>query len=365
MKKNLLILAIAALAFSCKFNNNKTEAKQETKPVNTKTHKVGTLEVIAEMDINPGNVAVSNDGRIFTTIHPLRATNIQLVEITGKNSYNPFPNTEIQSTADTKSIDKFDTPLGIIFDNKNRLWVIDPGLSIGKTRLYAFDITSEKELYRFDIPSDIAPKNSFVQDLAIDEKNDLVYLADFGNPGIIVVDIKKNTCRKITDPSTMQAEDIDMVIDGKVQQFMGNPARIAINPITLSTDRETLFFGAMSGTKWYQLPTKNIRNNANDQTIISSITTVGEKPISDGIATDENGNHYITNIQNKSIDVLTKDGKLSVLKQDELLDWPDNIRIHKDWLYISVNQLHKSPAFTGAEDIAKVPYRILKLKYRD
>ncbi len=61
---------------------------------------------------------------------------------------------------------------------------------------------------------------------------------------------------------------------------------------------------------------------------------------------------------------LSKKGDLSVLKKDLLLDWSDNVRIHKDWLYIAVNQLHKSPAFTGGEETAKSPYRILRLKFR-
>ena len=50
----------------------------------------------------------------------------------------------------------------------------------------------------------------------------------------------------------MQSEDIDIVIDGKVQTWMGNPARISVDPITLSADRETLYYGPMNGYTWYQ-----------------------------------------------------------------------------------------------------------------
>ena len=352
-----IIVALVMSLLGC----GKSTDQQKTAEVTTTT---GTLEVVAELDINPGNVAVSAEGRVFTSIHPMRTTGFQLVEITDKTTYQAFPNSATQSTADTKSDDKLDTPLGIIFDKKNRLWAIDAGLNLGKTRLFAYDIHSKQEIYRFDIPAELAPANSFVQDVAIDEENEIAYLADFGNPGIIVVDIQNASFRKITHLPSMQSEDIDMMIDGKVALFQGSPARIGLNPITLSDDRETLYYGAMNGTRWYELPTALIRAGAEDGTIIKELKVTGPKPISDGVATDKRGNHYFTNVQNNSIDVLTSTGELKVLKQDALLDWPDNVRIHKDWLYIAVNQLHKTPAFTGAADGAELPFRILRLKFR-
>ena len=133
------------------------------------------LEVIAEMDIRPGNVAVAPSGRVFTTIHPLVNPSFQLVEITGKDSYELFPNAFYQKNTNTPSMDKLDTPLGIRVDQKNRVWIIDAGLNLGKTRLFAFDMDSKKEVFRYDFPEDIAPKGSFVQDLAVDEKNGWVY----------------------------------------------------------------------------------------------------------------------------------------------------------------------------------------------
>ena len=192
----------------------------------------GTLEVVAELDINPGNVAVSNEGKVFMTVHPLRRQNVQLVVVENDGSYTPFPSVDFQTPNGQEITKGFDTPLGVIVDKKDRLWVIDAGLSLGKARIFAFQATTGQELYRFEIPSDMAPPTSFVQDLAIDETYEWVYLADFGNPGIIALDIANRTFRKFRD-STMLAEDIDMVIDDKAQNFQGEPARIAINPITI------------------------------------------------------------------------------------------------------------------------------------
>ncbi|MEM9867162.1 MAG: L-dopachrome tautomerase-related protein, partial [Bacteroidota bacterium] len=182
--KNLSLLLFSAMALF--LGHSYQGLAQQDKPV-------GTLEIVAELDVTPGNAAVSREGRVFATVHPLRPRNVQLIEITGKTAYVAFPNKVAQSQVDLKSEDKLDTPLGIVFDSKNRLWVLDVGLNIGKTRLFAYDIDTRKEILHFDIPQELAPEDSFVQDLAVDDDNGFVYLADVRNPGIIVVNINDGT----------------------------------------------------------------------------------------------------------------------------------------------------------------------------
>ncbi len=369
LQNTLVVFLTSLILWACE--QKKTRADVDSDPANDTTQAThpkantlakGTLEVVAELDINPGNVAVSKKGRVFASVHPMRPNKLQLIEITGKKTYEAFPNQQVQSLPKAKNDDQLDTPLGVLVDNQDRLWVIDAGLNLGKTRLFAFDIDTRKELMRFDIPQELAPKNSFVQDLAVDENHGFVYLADFGNPGIIVVDIKQKKYSKFTHLPSMQAEDVDMVIDGKKQLFNGAPARIGINPITLSADRETVYYGPMSGTKWYKIPAKLLRENKKKEEIMAAIETEGPKPLSDGVATNAEGAHYFTNIQNGSIDLLSG-GKLSTLVKDDKIVWPDNVRFgNDDWLYIAVNQLHKSPAFTGDKDEASLPFYILRVK---
>lgn len=320
------------------------------------------LEVIAELETRPGNVAVSRDGRVFTTMHPLGKSTLQLVEITGKNSLSPFPNKDYQKAGAEASDSKLDTPLGIRIDKNDVLWIIDMGQNLGTTRVFAFDIATKKEVFRFDFPAEIAPKGSFIQDLAIDEKNGWAYFADIANPGIIALNTKTKEARRYAD-ATVQAEKTDMVIDGKLIYFGGAPAGVAVNPITLSDDRNTLYYGAMNGTTWYQVPADLFREGANDFTISKAIKVAGPKPVSDGVATDAAGNHYFTNIQHHGVDVLTSEGDLQPLIRDKRIDWADNVAVGPNGsIYITVNQLHKSPAFTGGTDEGKAPYYIFRIE---
>jgi len=141
------------------------------------------------------------------------------------------------------------------------------------------------------------------------------------------------------------------------------PVRIGINPISLSSDRETLFYGAMTGTSLWSIPAKLFREGAIDEAIATAVKRVGSKPVSDGISTDTEGNHYITNLKDNAIDVLTPDGKLSHLVKDNRLIWSDSLSFGEpSWLYVAVNQLNRSLLLNPKTDEGKPPYLIVRVQ---
>lgn len=326
--------------------------------------KAGDLEVVAELPIRPGNVAPGPNNRVFATVHPLGApAAAQLIEITGRDSYKPWPDSAVQRGTGSATDAQIDTPLGIAIDSRNRLWITDMGLNLGKTRVWSFDVATGRELHRIELPADVAPKGSFVQDLAVDAQAGWIYLADIANPGLIAVEIASGKARRFSGHPALQAEpDATMVVGGVPTQFQGKPASVAVNPITLSKDRATVFFGAMNGKSWYAVPAKLLREGASDAQIGAAIRRVGSKPVSDGAATDGKGRHFFTNLNENGIDMLDASGKLKPVVRNALLDWPDSVHVGSNgWLYVSVNQLHKTPAFTGGEDGGKPPYRVVRV----
>jgi len=324
----------------------------------------GQLEVVAELPIRPGNVTPGPNGRLFATVHPLgAAAEAQLIEITGRDSYKPWPSSTLQRGTAAASDDRIDSPLGITLDGRGRVWIVDMGLNLGKTRLWAFDAPTGRQVHRIELPQEIAPKGSFVQDLVVDDRAGWIYLADIANPGLIAVEIATGRARRFSGHASLQAEpDAVMTIGGKPIQFQGKPASVAVNPITLSANHETVFFGAMNGRNWYAVPAKLLRSGVDDTTTAAAIRRIGPKPVSDGAATDARGHHFFTNVNEGGIDRLGPDGKLVPLVRDARLDWPDSVHLSDSpWLYISVNQLHKTPAFSGTDDGGTPPYRIMRV----
>ena len=335
----------------------------------------GAIEAVAELPINPGNLAVTESGRVFATVHQFRRAEAQLIEVTGPNSYRPWPNLAWNG-AFGSGPEVLNSVLGIRIDGQNRLWVLDNGLGDPAhqpdqpPKLLAFALADGQPVFRYDFPPETAPTGSFPNDLAVDADRGFVYIADPGGsqaPALVILDLNQRVSRRFTTSLALQAEDRDLVIEGRVIGLPGadgklKPARIAVNPITLSADGETLFFGAMNGATWYQVPARLLREGADDVTIAAAITKVGPKPLSDGAATDAAGNHYFTDLSHNAISLLSPDGKLEPLVVDDRLLWPDALDFGEpDWLYIAVNQLHRAPPLNSGVDGAELPFRIMRV----
>jgi sugar lactone lactonase YvrE len=331
----------------------------------------GTLETVAELPINPGNLAVTAEGRVFATVHQFRRARAQLIEITGPTSYKPWPKGTWNGPFGSGP-DVLNSPLGIAIDRKGRLWVIDNGLGEPPQtpKLVAFSLADGSLAFRYDFPPETGPVGSFLNDLAVDDERGFVYIADVGGshaPALVWVDINANTSRRFTKSPALKAEDVDLVVEDRVIVLQGEdgkpePARIAVNPITLSADGEVLYFGAMNGKTWYRLPARQLREGAKDKEIAAVIERAGAKPVSDGTSTDAEGNHYFTDLANNSITKLGSGGRLETLVKDDRLLWPDALSFGEPgWLYIAVNQLHRAPALNGGVEGAEPPFRILRV----
>ncbi len=348
--------------------------EEQTSNQSNSQRKVGDLELVAELDITPGNITVSRDGRIFASVHGMRRGSAQLIEIfPNSDSWQPFPN-ESWNGSPGSSPDVLNTPHGVTIDSKNRLWVIDHGIwmpdqqPVAQPKLVAFDIDSGDLVFRMDFEETAAPEGQILQDLAVDDTRGFVYLADSGTRnGILVVNTNTKQAWRWENHPSLDAEDVDLVVENQPLLFRrpdGSiaPARVAVNPITLSADGEKLFYGAMNGRTWYSIPTQLLRDQASDNALAQAVEVVGSKPLSDGISTDTEGNHFITNLPDNAIDVLSNDGQLTRLVQDERFLWIDNVRFGADsWLYINVNQLHRASIFTGEADAGQPPYRIFRV----
>lgn len=336
----------------------------------TEQPRVGQVEIVAELDITPGNVTASKDGRIFASVHGMRRGAMQLIEVTGKTSYAAFPDAGWNGKPGSGA-GVLNTPHGVLIDGRERLWVVDHGNwmePVQPPKLVAFDINARTLAYRFDFDASVAPKGQILQDVAVDGERGFAYIADCGpNPAIVVVDINTGRARRFEGHKSLAAEDVELVVEGKPLLFPDangrmTPARVGINPITLSADGETLFFGPMNGTSWYAVPARLFRDFSPDAEIAAAIRRVGPKPVSDGAATDAEGNHFITNLPENGIDKLTSDGRLEPFVRDARFLWPDNAHFGPaSWLYVAVNQLHRNPIFSGTTDAGKPPYLIARI----
>ena len=327
------------------------------------------METVAAFDasVPPGNIAIGPEGRIFMSVHGFFGRAVKLVELLKDGSTTPYPTREWAHAPEGNGNGLYGV-LGLNVDENGVLWLLDTSGKDRAGRLIGWD-TKTETLRRiiYLAPPAIRP-SSFLNDLAIDGKHGFIYIADTarGNEAaVIVVDLGTGRARRVLEGSKFtMPEDMDMAVDGRVVMVGGKPARIGINPITISPDHDWVYFGAMSGTAVYRVKTADLRNAGLDNTALEArVERYGDKPISDGITIDGGGNVYVTSVTDDSIGVVGKDGIYKTLYRRDDMSWPNALAYGPDhYIYVAVNELHRSPALNNGVNTSKGEFSVMRFK---
>jgi sugar lactone lactonase YvrE len=325
------------------------------------------LEVVAEFprEHPPGNIAVTPDGRLIMSLHQFYGTDFKVVEVFPDGSVQPFPNADWSSAPDANGIG-LNNVLGIRADGNGVVWMLDNPGEGGTGRLVGWDTRSDRLHQVIYLAPPLVPENTFLNDFAVDLYNDAIYIADTAggsNSALIVVDLQTGYARRVLEghPS-MQPEDISLVVDGNTAILGGQEARVGVNPITLDPGNEWVYYGPMSGQSLYRVRTTDLLDRSlSPMALAARVERHGDRPISDGITIDGGGNVYISDITHNAIGVVDPSGEYRVLYQDDDLSWADGFGFGPDnYIYVTVNQLHLSPALSQGEDRSQPPYYLLR-----
>ena len=327
------------------------------------------LEIVAEFTAEhpPGNVAITPEGRLIMSQHQFYGAPLRVVEVMDDGSVIPFPNETWSSEPNENGVG-LNTVLGLRSDEEGIVWMLDRSAGEGQPgKIVGWD-TNDDELDRvIYLPPPIIADSPFLNDLAVDREHNAIYITDTASgddSALIVVDLYTGFSRRVLegDVST-QPEDIPLIVDERVINMGGEPAKIGVNPITIDPDNEWVYYGPMSGRSLYRIATADLLDESlSPEELSSRVERYSDKPICDGITIDGAGNVYITSITNNAIGVVDETGEYRVLYQDdELLSWTDGMAFSPDnYVYVTVSQLHNSPPLNNGENDAQPPFYLVR-----
>ena len=338
-------------------------------PVVAQNELQDELEVVAEFPAAhpPGNIAITPEGRIMMSQHQFYGAPLRVVELLADNSLVPFPNQAWSSKPEQKGIG-LNTVLGLRADANGVVWMLDNSEGAGQPgKIVGWD-TENDELYQvIYLPQPIIAENSLLNDLAVDLDNNAIYLTDTASgddSALIVVDLNTGFSRRVLegDVST-RPEDIPLIVDERVINMAGEPAKVGANPITVDPNNEWVYYAPMSGRSLYRIATIDLLDpSLSPEDLSSRVERYGDKPICDGITVDGAGNVYITSITDNAIGVVDATGAYQTLYQDKkLLSWTDGMAFSPDdYIYVTVSQLQNSPPLNNGENEFKAPFYLVR-----
>ncbi len=321
------------------------------------------LETVLTYPEPIGNVAVTESGRLFFTVHPeSRPRGNKLLEWVD-GAAEPYPNGTVQQSL-------FRTVLGLFIDDQNRLWSIDHGNhGFGDARILAFDLETNELVHDHTFPGAVAPAGSMLQDLRVSPDGRWVFIADASiwrqQPAIIVYDTQSRNARRLlqSHPS-VSVENYLIRTATRDMSYVKNllSLKAGVDGLTLDDAGEWLYYGAINQSGLYRVPVQALIDpSLPDRQVANQIERVTDKPLSDGLNAGTEGHIYITDVEHGAVMRWHPDSNLETVIRSDEIRWADNLDFGEaDWIYLADSAIPDLVLQT-AEHIEKSgPYRVFR-----
>jgi sugar lactone lactonase YvrE len=322
-----------------------------------------SLEEVLSYPEPIGNVAVNRDGRLFFTVHPeSRPTGNKLLEYVAGAAV-PYPSGAAQSQL-------FGAVLGVSIDPFNRLWTIDHGNhGLRPARMVCIDLDTGEVLLDLPLDKSIAPAGSFLQDLQISADGRTVVIADASfwrkMPALVVYDVASGQARRVLEShSSVAAEDYVIRSHDREMKYLGGVVALRGGVDGIALGPEWLYYGALSGSGLYRVRLDDLRNRGlSASQLASRVERFSDKPLSDGLSRDNEGNVYITDVEHGSVFIVGPDQELATLIQSQSVRWPDALSFGPDgYIYLADSALPDVILQSREHIKAAGPYRIFRFR---
>ncbi len=325
--------------------------------------KSSALEEVLAYSEPIGNVAVSRTDRVFFTVHPeSRPQGNKLLEYVNGASV-PFPSLAQQTKL-------FDTPLGIVIDRFDRLWVIDHGNhGMRSARIVAIDLVSGDVLRDQNLDASIAPAGSLLQDLQVSADGRTIVIADASfwrkRPALIIYDIETGDARRVLENHrSVAAEDFLIRTHDHEMEYLGGVVALRGGVDGIALGPKWLYFGALNGSGLYRARLDDLRDkNLPASQLAALVERFSDKPLSDGLSIDTQGGIYVTDVEHGAIFRVSPETELSTMIRSPRIRWPDALSFGPDgYLYIADSALPELILKSTEHIKTKAPYRIFRFQ---
>lgn len=357
----LVISLLAATILRVRYGGGEPYPDLSTPPILNEAD----LEEVLRYPEPIGNVAVDAGGRIFFTVHPeSRPQGNKLLEWVDGAAV-PYPNGTVQPHL-------FGTVLGLVIDRQNRLWTIDNGNhGFGSPRLIAFDLATGNVVHDYKFHAEIAPSGSFLQDLQVSADGSTIFIADASvwrqSPAIVVYDVATRAARRVLEAhQSVSAENILVRNPIRDMKFLGGlvSLKTGVDGIAVDNENRWLYYGAINSGSLFRVRIRDLTNpTLPARQLGTEVERFSDKPLSDGLSADLDGNIYVTDVEHGSVFVVGQDRELKTLIRSPRIRWADGLSFGPDgWLYLADSAIPEQILKSKEHIRSRGPYYIYRFR---
>ena len=216
---------------------------------------------------------------------------------------------------------------------------------------------------------DIAPAGSFLQDLQVSADGNTIVIADASfwrkSPAIIVYDVTTGEARRVLESHESVAAEDYMIRNGdRNMEFIGGIVALRGGIYGIALGPDWLYYGALSGSGLYRVRLRDLRDSRLPPgQLANRVERYSDKPLSDGMSLDVDGNVYITDIEHSSVFRVNPERELKTLIQSDNVRWADALSFGPEgYLYLADSALSELILQSREHIDTQGPYRIFRFK---
>ncbi|GLW09184.1 hypothetical protein Misp01_43130 [Microtetraspora sp. NBRC 13810] len=329
-------------------------------------------EIVAAFDVlMPTGLTVTDEGRVFVSFprwgDDVPYTVAEVVDGTPV----PYPNAEINVWHPESTEVRLVSVQSVVTDPVGHVWLLDTGsLAFAPwvengPKLVEVDPAGDQVVRVVRLDPDAVTPTTYLNDVRFDfsrGSGGYAYLTDSQPEGaLIVVDLGtgENWARLRGHESTRATEGFRAIVQGIVRENY----KVGADGIAIGADGGLLYYCPLSSRRLYSVETAAlIDRSLDDEQVAATIVDLGDKGASDGLESDTDGAVYATAYEHSAVLRRDVDGTWSTVLHAPDLLWPDTLALASDsCLYVSVNQLPRTPLFNDGIDTRVPPYLIVRV----
>jgi sugar lactone lactonase YvrE len=185
------------------------------------------------------------------------------------------------------------------------------------------------------------------------------------SPAIIVYDIETGDARRVLQShASVSAEDYVIRNSDREMEFLGGIVALRGGIDGIALGPEWLYYGAISGSGLYRVRLRDLRDASLPAgQLANRVERVSDKPLSDGMSIDVEGNVYLTAIEHNAVFIARPGENPQTLIHSSRIRWPDALSFGPDgYLYLADSALAELILQSRDHIDAQAPYQIFRFR---